>query len=106
MLTLDTQIPTLARGQVRAIVKAHPEWRIFLEAKELLSANAKNRDLIEFALFHPVLKFRIEQLLGMDTELEQLLKRLAATQHKPKTKTPARRSKPVLTLVQSNTTLG
>lgn len=64
MLTVSTQIPTAVRGKIRALVKSHPEWRLFLEAKEIISANAKNQDLIEFALFHPTLTSQIEQILN------------------------------------------
>jgi len=63
MLTLTTQIPTSLRGQLRAMVKAHPGWPAFLTAKALISASARNADLIEFALAHPALKARIEQTL-------------------------------------------
>jgi hypothetical protein len=62
-LTPHTPIPTAARGKVRALVKAHPHWHLFLEANELISASAKNSDLIKFALFHPALVTQIEQLL-------------------------------------------
>ena len=68
---------------MRALVKAHPEWRLFLEAKELVSANARNQDLIEFALFHPALAMRIEQVIR-NVDLEQLLSELASTRAPPK----------------------
>jgi hypothetical protein len=63
MLTLSTPIPTSLRGQVRALVKAHPGWRLFLVSKSIISAQAKNRDLIEYALCHPKLTTQIEALL-------------------------------------------
>ena len=63
MLTLSTQIPTHARGKVRALVKAHKGFTAFLLEKDLISAQAKNRDLIEFALRHPGLVAQIEALL-------------------------------------------
>ena len=53
MLTRSTQIPTHARGKVRALVKAHKGF----------SAQAKNKDLLEFALRHPGLVAQIEALL-------------------------------------------
>ena len=63
MLTLTTQIPTSHRGKVRALVKAHASWPAFLTEKGLISASARNADLIEFALRHPALKAWIEQIL-------------------------------------------
>jgi hypothetical protein len=63
MLTHNTQIPTSLRGQIRARVKAHAGWKSFLHQKGLLSASAKNADLIEFAFAHPLLKAQIEQIL-------------------------------------------
>ena len=62
-LTQSTQIPTHARGQVRALVKAHKDWKAFLEEKGTISASAKNADLIQFALRHPELTAQIETLL-------------------------------------------
>ena len=32
-LTRSTQIPTHARGKVRALVKAHKHWKVFLRKK-------------------------------------------------------------------------
>lgn len=63
-LTLTTPLPSSLRGQIRARVKAHPHWPAFLHEKGLLSASAKNADLIEFALRHPLLKTIIEQVLS------------------------------------------
>lgn len=63
MLTQSTQIPTHARGKVRALVKAHKGFTAFLLEKDLISARAKNRHLIEFALRHPELTARIETIL-------------------------------------------
>lgn len=63
MLTQDTQIPTHARGKVRALVKAHKGFTAFLLEKDLISACAKNRDLIQFALRHPALTAQIETIL-------------------------------------------
>jgi hypothetical protein len=63
MLTPSTQIPTSLRGQVRALVKAHAAWPAYLTEKDIISANAKNADLIEFALQHALLKTQIEQML-------------------------------------------
>jgi hypothetical protein len=63
MLTLNTPIPTSLRGQIRARVKAHPAWPVFLAEKALLSASAKNADLLEFALRHQELKAQLEQVL-------------------------------------------
>jgi len=45
------------------MVKAHPGWKAFLDAKGILSASAKNADLIEFALLKPQLAAQIEQIL-------------------------------------------
>lgn len=64
MLTLSTPIPTSLRGKVRAMVKAHPHWPAFLIEKGLISASARNADLIEFALRHPLLRNSIELLLA------------------------------------------
>ena len=64
LLTPITQIPTSLRGKIRALVKAHAAWPAWLIEKNIISANARNADLIEFALFHPELKAQIEQLLG------------------------------------------
>jgi hypothetical protein len=63
MLTQTTQIPTHARGKVRALVKAHKDFTAFLLEKDLISARAKNKDLIEFALRHPGLVAQIEAIL-------------------------------------------
>jgi hypothetical protein len=63
MLTISTPIPTSLRGQIRARVKAHPHWPAFLIEKGLLSASARNADLIEFALRHPPLAAQLEQIL-------------------------------------------
>jgi hypothetical protein len=63
MLTQNIPIPTSLRGQIRARVKAHPAWPAFLAEKDLLSASAKNADLIEFALRHQQLKAQLEQVL-------------------------------------------
>lgn len=63
MLAPNTQIPTSLRGQVRARVKAHPSWPAFLAEKGLISASARNADLLEFALQHPTLTAQIEQTL-------------------------------------------
>ena len=62
-LTISTQIPTLLRGKVRALVKAHRHWRAFLDEKQMLSSAAKNRDLIEFALRHKTLRQSIEGMI-------------------------------------------
>jgi hypothetical protein len=51
------------RGQVRARVKAHPGWKAFLDHKGILSASARNADLIEFALQQPQLATQIKQTL-------------------------------------------
>jgi hypothetical protein len=64
MLTLTTPLPTSLRGQIRARVKAHRHWPAFLHEKGLLSASARNADLIEFALRQPDLKTEIEQVLS------------------------------------------
>jgi hypothetical protein len=63
MLTLSTPIPTSLRGQVRALVKAHADWHCFLDERDMISAQARNADLIEFALRHPTLTAHIEALL-------------------------------------------
>ena len=63
MLTLSTPIPTSLRGQVRALVKAHASWPTYLAEKDIVSANARNADLIEFASSHPTLAAQIETLL-------------------------------------------
>jgi len=63
MLTLNTQIPTVARGAVRSIVKGHTDWPNFLIEKGLISASARNADLIEFALRHKDVTAKIEALL-------------------------------------------
>jgi cobaltochelatase CobS len=65
MLTINTQIPTAARGQVRSLVKAHALWPAFLVEKGLISASARNADLIEFALRHPSLAAQIEAVLNL-----------------------------------------
>ena len=70
--TRSTQIPTHARGKVRALVKAHKHWKVFLRKKGILSANARNSDLIEFALFYPELTAGIEALLGMSPTTAQV----------------------------------
>jgi hypothetical protein len=64
MLTVSTPIPTSLRGKIRALVKAHANWHGFLTEKQIISASARNADLIEFALRHPTLAAWIEQLLA------------------------------------------
>ena len=64
MLTISTPIPTSLRGKIRALVKAHAGWHGFLAEKNIISANARNADLIEFALRHPTLASWIELMLA------------------------------------------
>lgn len=64
MLTVATQIPTSLRGKIRALVKSHASWREFLAEKDIISARARNADLIELALRHPKLKAQVEQMLA------------------------------------------
>lgn len=64
MLTLSTQIPTIARGAVRSLCKAHSDWALYLNEKGLISANARNADLIAFALRYPDLTAKIEAILN------------------------------------------
>jgi len=59
-----TPIPTSLRGKIRALVKAHAGWHGFLAKKGIVSARAKNADLIEFALRHPTLANWIELMLA------------------------------------------
>ena len=49
------------------MVKAHLGWRLFLVSKGIVSAQAKNRDLIEYALCHPKLAAQIEHMLQAHT---------------------------------------
>jgi len=64
MLTISTQIPTSLRGKIRALVKTHTDWHGFLGEKGIISANARNADLLEFALRHPTLTEWISQMLA------------------------------------------
>lgn len=64
MLTVSTPIPTSLRGRIRALVKSHAGWRLFLVSRGIISAQAKNRDLIEYALCHPKLAAQIGQMLA------------------------------------------
>jgi hypothetical protein len=66
-LRSSTPIPTSLRGRVRALVKAHADWPAYLTGKDIVSANARNVDLIEFALRHPTLKAQIEHMLQTHT---------------------------------------
>jgi len=68
MLTVSTPIPTSLRGKIRALVKAHASWHGFLGEKGMLSASARNADLLEFALRHPTLANWIEQMLRSFSE--------------------------------------
>ena len=63
MLTISTPIPTSLRGKIRALVKAHAGWHGFLAEKNIVSASARNTDLLEFALRHPTLASWIDQML-------------------------------------------
>src|SRR6187401_2792942 len=63
MLTINTQIPTVARGAVRSIVKGHADWHLYLIEKGLVSASARNADLLDFALRYPDVTAKIEALL-------------------------------------------
>jgi MoxR-like ATPase len=47
------------------LVKAHNDWSAFLIEKGLISASAKNADLIEFALRHKDLTAKIEAILSL-----------------------------------------
>lgn len=67
MLTINTQIPTIHRGTVRALVKAHSAWDAFKAEKGIVSSNAKNHELLEFALRHASLQAQIETVLGMSS---------------------------------------
>ena len=62
---MQTQIPTLARAAVRALVKAHPDWLPFITARGKLSAQALNSELLEFALKHKALTAQIENVLNL-----------------------------------------
>jgi len=64
MLTVSTPIPTSLRGKIRALVKAHADWHGFLAEKNIISASARNADLLEFALRHPTLANWIDQMLA------------------------------------------
>jgi hypothetical protein len=64
MLTVSTPIPTSLRGKVRALVKAHAGWHGFLTEKAIISASARNADLLEFALRYSTLTEGIEQMLA------------------------------------------
>lgn len=88
VLTINTPIPTSLRGKVRALVKSYPGWQGFLIEKAIISASARNVDLIEFTLRHPTLKAQIEQMLtsyaaaapvtaGGDTESAAVLMQIA-----------------------------
>lgn len=70
-LTRSTQIPTSLRGKIRALVKAHPDWKAYLIEKDLISARAKNADLIDFAL-------RYQQAQDLTAQIEQMLQTHAA----------------------------
>lgn len=65
MLTINTQIPTAVRGQVRALVKAHNDWPNFIKSRNIVSATAKNSELLEFALQHQDLALKIEAILNL-----------------------------------------
>ena len=65
MFTINTVIPTSARGAVRALVKSHPDWAAYLEEKGLISANARKEHLVEFASRYPALEASIEGVLGV-----------------------------------------
>jgi MoxR-like ATPase len=65
MLTVSTQIPTIARGQVRSLVKGHADWHLYLLEKGLISAAARNADLLDFALRYPDLTAKIEAILRL-----------------------------------------
>jgi len=63
MLNPATQIPTSCRGTIRALVKAHTDWPNYLRDKGLVSASARNADLLDFALKHADLAQKIEAIL-------------------------------------------
>jgi cobaltochelatase CobS len=64
MLTINTRIPTIARGKIRSLVKAHAGWRTFIEGKGKVSAQALNSEILEFALTDPGLVTAIEAILS------------------------------------------
>lgn len=68
MLTQQTQIPTASRGKVRALVKAHSDWPAYLAERGLVSANAKNSDLLAFACRHIALAAQVYMLLHTEPE--------------------------------------
>jgi hypothetical protein len=67
-LTHSTQIPTAARGKVRALVKAHRYWPDYLIGTGKLSASITNAELIRFALGHADLTAQIEAVLGLSPQ--------------------------------------
>jgi MoxR-like ATPase len=64
MFTITTPIATAIRAQVRALVKAHAAWPAYLTEKSIVSATAKNSELLDFALRHPALAGQIDALLS------------------------------------------
>src|SRR4029078_5970833 len=65
MLTLNTQIPTAARPQIRALIKGHADWQAFITGKGKLRAQALNADLLEFALRYKALTAQVENILRL-----------------------------------------
>ena len=52
ILTNTTPINSNVRGKVRAFVKAQPQWMAWIAAQGIESREAKNKDLLDFALIH------------------------------------------------------
>lgn len=85
MLTVNTQIPTAARGQIRALVKAHNDWTNFIKSRNIVSATAKNSELLEFALQYPELTTQIEMILGADMPQAQAVETTSEEPAMPET---------------------
>jgi cobaltochelatase CobS len=57
------QIPTAARGAVRAFIKGDARWEPWINAKGVASRDAKNYQLLEFAVEHGVLE-QVEHIIA------------------------------------------
>jgi cobaltochelatase CobS len=60
---MNIQIPTAARGAVRAFIKADARWEPWINAKGIASRDARNSDLLVYAAEHDMLA-QVEHIIA------------------------------------------
>ena len=82
------QIPTAARGAVRAFVKGDARWEPWINAKGVASRDAKNFQLLEFAVEHDMLA-QVEHIIANATGVEREPQRVLTSPNGPIVAAPA-----------------